>query len=351
MSSDTAADGSVSGFLHSRVVQVHPTLRCNLACSHCYSSSGPDATHELPPEDLIAMLARLRAEGYGVVSFSGGEPLVYRGFDQVAHAASELGYRVNLITNGLLLSPARLDELAGVLSRVGVSVDGTEPIHDRLRGAGTFARTIRRIAHLRDRGITFGVAHCVTRESIADLPWLLEWCIEQGASLLQLHPLATVGRAAGDDDRRLSPADLARLFLLARLLQIQVDDGLQVQLDLAPIEHVLASRDRYRVLSGPPAERLPLAELVNPVVLDEHGGLWPLAHGMARDQQIVGASQDWDATIDDYVRSGAGPLRRLLSAALDRLDGQSGFVDWYAHLVDHSHALNSLRVLGEHAVG
>ncbi|HLT36921.1 MAG TPA: radical SAM protein, partial [Enhygromyxa sp.] len=289
-------DGRASGFLHSRVVQVHPTLRCNLACSHCYSSSGPDATHELPPETLIAMLARLRAEGYGVVSFSGGEPLVYRGFSEVAHAARELGYRVNLISNGLLLSPGRIDQLAGVVSRVGVSIDGSEPVHDRIRGPGTFARTTRRLAHLRERGIVFGIAHCVTRESIADLPWLLEYCIEQGASLLQLHPLAAVGRAAGDDPRRLRAVDLARLYLIARLFEVEAGDALQIQLDLAPIEQVLASRDRYPVLAEPAGDRRPLAELVNPVVLDEHGRLWPLAHGMAGTQRIVdGPADDWGA--------------------------------------------------------
>jgi Fe-coproporphyrin III synthase len=32
-----------------RVLQVHPTRRCNLSCLHCYSYSGPTARDELPP--------------------------------------------------------------------------------------------------------------------------------------------------------------------------------------------------------------------------------------------------------------------------------------------------------------
>ena len=30
-----------------RVLQIHPTLRCNLKCPHCYSSSSPEEAGEL----------------------------------------------------------------------------------------------------------------------------------------------------------------------------------------------------------------------------------------------------------------------------------------------------------------
>lgn len=334
---------AATGFLQSRVVQVHPTLRCNLSCSHCYSRSGPDATGEIPPEILIDMLARLASEGYEVVSFSGGEPLIYRGFGEVARAAKHLGYRVNLITNGLMLNARWLDELAGVISLVGISIDGSERIHDRIRGAGTFNRTTRRIASLRDRGFTFGIAHCVTRESIADIPWLLEFCLEQGASLLQLHPIAAEGRVADDDGRRLLGPDTARLYLLAQLLEIQAGGALKIQLDLVPTVHVLGGRDQFRVLSDRPgSERLPLSELVNPLVLDEGGCLWPLAYGMAASQRITAEAPDgWTRAFEVYARSGALPLKRLLSSALSKLEGQEGFIDWYAYLVEHSHTLDA----------
>ena len=34
----------------SRIVQIHPTRRCNLRCLHCYSSSGPEVKGELPAD-------------------------------------------------------------------------------------------------------------------------------------------------------------------------------------------------------------------------------------------------------------------------------------------------------------
>lgn len=31
-----------------RLVQIQPTLRCNLRCLHCYSESGPERHEEIP---------------------------------------------------------------------------------------------------------------------------------------------------------------------------------------------------------------------------------------------------------------------------------------------------------------
>ena len=91
-----------------RVVQVYPTLRCNLSCAHCYSASGPEAGSELEPKVLIERLAHLRREGYDLVSFSGGEPFLYWGFDHVAAEARRMGFRVHATSNGMLLSRRRI---------------------------------------------------------------------------------------------------------------------------------------------------------------------------------------------------------------------------------------------------
>ena len=45
-----------SGFLPARVVHVHPTRACNLACVHCYSDSSPAVRDALD-------VARLAVEG------------------------------------------------------------------------------------------------------------------------------------------------------------------------------------------------------------------------------------------------------------------------------------------------
>lgn len=329
------------GFLQSRIVQVHPTRRCNLSCRHCYSTSGPALRHELSPDRLIARLALLRDEGYEVVSFSGGEPLMYRAFPEVAAACRSFGFRVNLITNGLLLTDRRIESIAGVVSVVGVSIDGRPERHDAMRGQpGVFDRVMGVLPKLRAAGIPFGLSHCVSRESIAELPWLLTLAQEVDAALLQLHPLTLFGRAASEcQPDALRPSDLNRVALISALLEVQSgEDGPLIQLDLAPAQTLLASRESYPLLAHSetdPGDQ-PLAELVNPVVLDEHGALSPLAYGMPRAQQIAAGDIDiWQDSLQAAKRDGMRPLQRLLRAGFAEVERQQAtYVDWYGTLVD-----------------
>jgi len=59
------------------IVQVHPSLQCNLRCRHCYSVSGPEQRGALPVETVLDCLEDCAALGYGVLAASGGEPFLY----------------------------------------------------------------------------------------------------------------------------------------------------------------------------------------------------------------------------------------------------------------------------------
>src|SRR5262249_11814506 len=106
----------VAGILtgaHARVVQLHPTRRCNLECLHCYSSSVPAARGELAPAVVAEALAVFAREGYNVAAVSGGEPLLYSGLPAIIDAARACGMAITVTTNGTLLTDARIPELVG----------------------------------------------------------------------------------------------------------------------------------------------------------------------------------------------------------------------------------------------
>ena len=84
-----------------RVLQIHPSLRCNLRCAHCYSASGPEEDGALSPDLLRTALSDARAEGYNVLGVSGGEPLMYPHLVAVLRHASSLGMITTVTTNGL----------------------------------------------------------------------------------------------------------------------------------------------------------------------------------------------------------------------------------------------------------
>src|SRR4051794_10733540 len=91
-----------------RIVQIHPTLRCNLTCRHCYSESGPQRSEALPIDVLCATVSDARKEGYDVMSVSGGEPLLYRDLSVLLGHAKSLGMFTTVTTNGTVTTDRRL---------------------------------------------------------------------------------------------------------------------------------------------------------------------------------------------------------------------------------------------------
>jgi len=111
---------------HPILAHIIPTRRCNLSCAYCneYDKvSSPVATAEmLRRVDLLAAL------GTGIITFSGGEPLLHPELDEIIRAIRAHGIIATLITNGYLLTPERIERLnrAG-LEHLQISIDNVQP--------------------------------------------------------------------------------------------------------------------------------------------------------------------------------------------------------------------------------
>src|SRR3954452_17863623 len=116
-----------------RVLQLHVSRRCNLSCSHCYSSSGPDHVDELSPAVWLDVIDDAAREGYNVVGFSGGEPLMFRPLRSLLLRARRNGMLTTVTTNGMLLDERHIDELRDAAGLVAISLDGTPESHNRMR--------------------------------------------------------------------------------------------------------------------------------------------------------------------------------------------------------------------------
>jgi MoaA/NifB/PqqE/SkfB family radical SAM enzyme len=180
-----------------RVVQIHPTLRCNLACRHCYSLSGPRQDLALPLDTVLWLIGDLPGLGFDAISLSGGEPLMWPGLGPALAAAREAGLLTALTTNLMPLTAARSSVLRRHLNFCAVSLDGVPDSHDAIRGRrGAFAIMQARLKMLRASGVPFGFIFTLTETNIEELAWVARFALEQGARLLQVHPLEETGRAA-----------------------------------------------------------------------------------------------------------------------------------------------------------
>lgn len=179
-----------------RTLQIHPTRRCNLRCLHCYSSSGPDERDSLSAELLSDAITDARAEGFSSVSFSGGEPIMYGSLPDLLDHAKSLGMRTGVTSNGMLLDARQLDRLKGRADLLAISLDGVPASHDKVRAnTRAFETMAKRLEGVRKVGIPFGFIFTLTQYNLHEIDWIASFALQEGAKLLQIHPLEETGRA------------------------------------------------------------------------------------------------------------------------------------------------------------
>jgi uncharacterized protein len=147
-------------------VTVLTTMQCNFACDYCFQGDHGDynktaAKMTLETADRVAAwteerLDTLKPESF-VLTLFGGEPLLnlpvaYYLAERLWASSQARGVRmmINVITNGLLLTPAVVDRLAPCgLNSVKITLDGDHDTHNRMRplrgGQGTFDKIIENI--------------------------------------------------------------------------------------------------------------------------------------------------------------------------------------------------------------
>jgi len=109
-------------------LRVSLTDRCNLRCIYCMPEDGIDKKyHEdiLRFEQVEKIITASAALGIKKVRFTGGEPLILKGLDElIAHTASMPSINdISITTNGILLADMAKDLNKAGLKRVNISLD------------------------------------------------------------------------------------------------------------------------------------------------------------------------------------------------------------------------------------
>jgi radical SAM protein with 4Fe4S-binding SPASM domain len=177
------------------------TDRCNLACTHCYSKSGPGRTTdgELTTAEAFGVIDDLADMGVPLILFTGGEPLMREDIWELASHARSRGLKMALSTNGTLITPdiARKIKESGI-EYAGISLDGARAeTHERFRNSpGAFEKTIRAFAACKDAGLRCGVRVTLTQENKNELGDLVDLALALGASRFCLYWLVPTGRGS-----------------------------------------------------------------------------------------------------------------------------------------------------------
>ncbi|HEY3445221.1 MAG TPA: radical SAM protein [Myxococcales bacterium] len=173
------------------------TLRCNAVCLHCGSDAGRARPRELSTEEALKVCGEIADLGCDTVTFSGGEPLLREDWPLLSKKLVGRGVKVEVISNGLLIDEAMAGRCAQAGVRaVSMSIDGTEEIHDRLRGVpGSFRKAMAAAGFLRRAGLRVGAVTQVCRPNLPALAGIEDAILAAGFEGWQLQLTTPVGRA------------------------------------------------------------------------------------------------------------------------------------------------------------
>jgi len=329
-------------FRNKRILQIHPTLICNLSCRHCYSASGPSYRQTIAPEILCEVISDAAEMGYKIVSISGGEPLLYPAWKELLTHARNCKMKVGLVTNGTLLHTSKGKGLLNLVDVLAVSIDGPPEIHNQIRKSPlAFDQMQKGVNYLRSEGADFGFIHTLTRKSWEYLFWLADFTVTQGASLLQLHPLEMSGRGMDLSNLSLSENDqLSRAFILSKTVQSAYSCSIKVQIDIFQRSVVDQFPELIYAEDFSPSnwDTMSPADLIDLLVVEEDGSVVPVSYGMDRDFAIcniyeIGLKKGWER----FLKNKYLPFREMCQS-IHRSIARNNIriFNWHEYLVKES---------------
>ena len=222
------------------------TLTCNLKCLHCGSRAGRPRPDELSTKECLEVVEQLARLGTREVTLIGGEAYLRRDWTDIIRAIRAHGMYCAIQTGALNLTDRRIAEAVDAgLQGIGVSIDGLRSVHDRLRGVrGSFDLAIDALKRAKAAGLGTSVSTQIGSQTMVQLPEVMDWIMEAGATHWQLQLTVAMGNAVDNDDLLLQPYQLLELMpLLAQLYRRGVERGLLITVGnnigyFGPYEHL-----------------------------------------------------------------------------------------------------------------
>jgi len=169
------------------------TGRCNFKCAYCRSVGGED----LPLEDAKNIVRLWASEGLKNIRFSGGEPTLYKGLDELVELSKSLGIeRIAVSTNGSSGMKLYRKLFDSGVTDFSISLDaccaedGDRMAGDRKGSFGRVTEAIRELSKL--TYVTVGVV--LTPDNVGQTEKIVEYADSLGVSDIRVIPAAQDGQ-------------------------------------------------------------------------------------------------------------------------------------------------------------
>lgn len=161
------------------------TSACNINCFYCHNEGQPKGQEFLSESLFAKILEVIQAFPVGSITFTGGEALLHPRLEHFVQAVRPHCPSVTLVTNGILLTKARINGLLSAgLTKVRLGVDSlaagkkTRPSH------GSFPETdvMQTIANIKDSAVGLELNIVLTKFNISEIGDFFRFCAERKIS-------------------------------------------------------------------------------------------------------------------------------------------------------------------------
>ncbi len=139
--------------------------RCNMNCRFCMSTEG-----DLEPKIVFDEISKMKK---GMVVFAGGEPFLYEELEDYLRFAKKRGLKTKVQTNGTII------DFLDLIDVINLPLDGTEDVHDAMRGRGHFRTVMKLLKGLNKEFTLTTVLTKVNIDSVTNLASLINELSEE----------------------------------------------------------------------------------------------------------------------------------------------------------------------------
>jgi radical SAM protein with 4Fe4S-binding SPASM domain len=193
------------------------TTYCNLQCKMC--SVWEIRQSGVPLELAKQLLDDARALGARTFVPFGAESFMRKDFLSIVEYAHSIGYWYQpIVTNGTMITDAQLDRLSRCPSiKLHISIDGPREVHDELRGAGNYDKSVATARECVARGIGLGISGVILRETLQHLEHIVDLAADLGIKEVSYQPFQTEISGPDKDLPRFSMQSETRNLVASRM--------------------------------------------------------------------------------------------------------------------------------------
>ena len=149
------------------------TDKCTLHCECCYYPAMKNKKH-VPLEKIIETIDNLKSGSIDTIQLVWWEPSMHPNLIDIAEYIQSRHIRLEMVSNWQFLHKEKIEKLDGIADFIWISIDGTQKIHDQIRGKWAFAKAKAAFDNLQQTQILNEVVMTISKINKDDIKNVLE---------------------------------------------------------------------------------------------------------------------------------------------------------------------------------